>query len=82
MPMCTWCGQVSPAVKVLQDGGTVVRICARCADRPNFQLSHEAVGVDPDEEERPRFPGWIRATALLVLVALLIPSLMLLVSLR
>ena len=81
MPICQWCGARS-AVTEYDNGPTVIRLCPKCSESEEAQgltvkmgqvLDFELKG-DVWEEEAPRpMAWWVKATALLVLVAFLAP---------
>lgn len=82
MPMCGWCGSVAPAPEIteLQNGPTVLRLCARCAQGEEGRklaatlpaYTPSLVAEDPDDEPRPP-ATWLRVTALVLLLALVLP---------
>jgi hypothetical protein len=75
MPMCGWCGRLTAQAKEFQNGSTVLRLCAECAQhgigRQSAELLRQA--PPPDEDAIPGPPAWVRATALVVLVSVLLP---------
>lgn len=72
MAKCTWCGEVRAD---MQENGPV-RLCSLCSkgERPEWQLAPTRVNEFEDEFQ-PRVAGWIRVTALVLLLAFLLPVL-------
>lgn len=75
MAICGWCGRQTSRSKEFQNGKTLLRLCPDCADngigRTSAQLLHP--GPPPDDDSIPPTAGWIRATAKVLLLTILVP---------
>lgn len=75
MPTCSWCGEVRSDVR---DDGPV-SLCSQCSKGPSseWQLAPARV-AEFEDEFQPRVAGWVRVTALLLLLAFVLPVVLLL----
>jgi hypothetical protein len=75
MPTCSWCGEVRTD---LGSEGPL-RVCARCSKgaQSEWQLAPARV-AEFEDEFQPRVAGWVRATALILLLAFVLPVVLLL----
>ena len=73
--MCGWCGRLTSQAKEYQNGSTVLRLCADCADngigRKSAELLHQQ--PPPPDDAIPVVAPWIKATAWLLLLITLVP---------
>lgn len=78
MPMCSWCGRLTSQPREYANGSTVLRLCPECAGSQSAEKlvsslpARGLAAVVEDREEIPGAPGWIRWTAMLLLLTFLV----------
>ena len=82
MPLCGWCGRQTSEAREYQNGRSIMRLCCDCAREGIGQMSAELLhqSPPPPDDAIPGIPGWIKATAFLLLLIFLVPALLVLAS--
>lgn len=82
MPLCGWCGRLTSQAREYQNGKSVIRLCADCAQNGIGKMSAQLLhpGPPPDDDAIPGVPGWIKATAVVLLLAIFVPVAMTLLA--